>query len=176
MSNLAADRVTLWPSSQDWLSALYIIAPIYCTNGAPVIFGGGEAVDFGITLPDGERILGDHKTMRGLLSGIIVGTIVGIFESFLSGTNVIVMASLASAGALLGDLGGAFVKRRMHIQPGRPLPGVDQLDFVLGAVLAVSLMYVPTSGTLLILFCVTPPIHLLANICAYELGLKSNFW
>ena len=176
MSNLAADRVTLWPSSQDWLSALYIIAPIYCTNGAPVIFGGGLAVDFGRTLHDGERILGDHKTMRGLLSGFVIGTIVGFFESFLSGTNMTVMAAFASAGALLGDLGGAFIKRRMHIKPGQPLPGVDQLDFVLGAALAVSLIYVPTSGTLLILFCVTPPIHLLANICAYKLGLKANFW
>jgi len=176
VSKLAADRLTLWPTSQDWLSALYIIAPIYCTNGAPVIFGGGRAVDFGKTLPDGERILGDHKTMRGLLSGLIIGTTVGIFESFLSGVNMTAMAAFASAGALLGDLAGAFVKRRMHIQPGQPLPGVDQLDFVLGAVLAVCLIYAPTSGTLLILFCVTPPIHLLSNMCAYKLGLKSNFW
>ena len=114
--------------------------------------------------------------MRGLLSGLIIGTTVGIFESFLSGVNMTAMAAFASAGALLGDLAGAFVKRRMHIQPGQPLPGVDQLDFVLGAVLAVCLIYAPTSGTLLILFCVTPPIHLLSNMCAYKLGLKSNFW
>ena len=87
-----------------------------------------------------------------------------------------IMAVLASAGALLGDLGGAFVKRRMQIKPGQPLPGVDQLDFVLGAVLAVSLIYIPAPGTLLILFCVTPPIHLFANIGAYKLGLKSNYW
>jgi len=168
--------VTLWPSSQDWLSALYIIAPIYCTNGAPVIFGGGAAVDFGRTMPDGERIFGDHKTIRGLLSGLIVGVIVGIFESFFSGSNMTAMAALASSGALIGDLSGAFVKRRMHIKPGQPLPGVDQLDFVLGAVLAVSLIYVLTPGVLLILVCVTPPIHLLANISAYKLGLKSNYW
>jgi len=166
----------LWPSSQDWLSALYIIAPIYCTNGAPVLFGGGGAVDFGRTMSDGERILGDHKTVRGLLSGLIVGTLVGIFESFLSASNVTVMAALASAGALLGDLGGAFLKRRMRIKPGQSLPGVDQLDFVLGAVLVVSLVHTPSPGTLLILFCVTPPIHLLANIGAYKLGLKSNYW
>jgi CDP-2,3-bis-(O-geranylgeranyl)-sn-glycerol synthase len=86
------------------------------------------------------------------------------------------MAVLASTGALLGDLCGAFIKRRMRIKPGQPLPGVDQLDFVLGAVLAMSLIYAPTPGTLLILFCVTPPIHLLANITAYKLGLKSNYW
>jgi len=166
----------LWPSLQDWLSALYIIGPIYCTNGAPVLFGGGRAVDFGRTMPDGERIFGDHKTVRGLLSGLVIGIIVGIFESFLSGSDMTRMAALASAGALLGDLGGAFIKRRMGIKPGQPLPGVDQLDFVLGAVLAISLIDTPTLGTLLILFCVTPPIHLLTNMVAYKLGLKSNYW
>lgn len=166
----------MWPSPQDWLSALYIIAPIYCTNGAPVLFGGGEAVDFGRTMPDGERIFGEHKTVRGLLSGLIVGAVVGIFESSLSASNMTIMAALASAGALLGDLGGAFIKRRMRIKPGQPLPGVDQLDFVIGAVMAVSLIHTPSPGTLLILFCVTPPIHLFANISAYKLGLKSNYW
>jgi len=127
-------------------------------------------------MPDGERIFGDHKTVRGLLSGLVVGITVGIFESFLSADNVTIIATLGSAGALLGDLGGAFIKRRMRIKPGQSLPGVDQLDFVLGAVLAVSLIYTPTLGTLLILFCVTPPIHLLANMGAYRLGLKSNYW
>ncbi len=127
-------------------------------------------------MSDGERIFGDHKTIRGLLSGLIVGSVVGIFESFLSASNMAIMAALASAGALLGDLGGAFIKRRMRIKPGQPLPGVDQLDFVFGAVLLVSLIYTPTPGTLLILFCVTPPIHLFANISAYKLGLKSNYW
>jgi CDP-2,3-bis-(O-geranylgeranyl)-sn-glycerol synthase len=167
----------LWLSSQDWLSALYIIAPIYCTNGAPVLFGGGEPLDFGRTLPDGERIFGDHKTVRGLLSGLIVGIVVGIFESFLFASSMlIIIAALASAGALLGDLVGAFVKRRMQMKPGQPLPGVDQLDFVLGAALMVSLIHTPTPGTLLILLCVTPPVHLLANISAYKLGLKSNYW
>ena len=150
--------------------------PIYCTNGAPVLFGGGRAIDFGRKMPDGERILGDHKTIRGLLSGLAVGITVGVFESLLSGTNMTGMATLASVGALLGDLCGAFIKRRMHIQPGQPLPGVDQLDFVVGAVLLMSLVYAPTLGTLLILLCVTPPIHLLTNMGAYKLGLKSNYW
>jgi CDP-2,3-bis-(O-geranylgeranyl)-sn-glycerol synthase len=127
-------------------------------------------------MPDGERIFGDHKTVRGLTSGLAVGVIVGILESLLSGTDMVGMATLASTGALLGDLGGAFIKRRIGIKPGQPLPGVDQLDFVLGAVLLMSLVHTPTVGALLILFCVTPPIHMLANMGAYKLGLKSNYW
>lgn len=167
---------SLWPSTQDWISALYIIAPIYCTNGAPVLFGGGMPIDLGKILPDGEPVLGDHKTIRGFLSGLLVGAIVGLIESKISETSLFGMAILASIGALLGDLAGAFIKRRLRIKPGNSLPGVDQLDFVLGATIAVSWISVPTLGTLVILFCVTPPIHLFTNYCAYKLGLKSTYW
>ena len=155
--------------------ALYIIFPTYCANGAPVLFGGGRPIDIGRTLPDGQRIFGDHKTFRGLASGLLVGFIVGVLESLVASTQLIPLAMLASLGALLGDLAGAFLKRRLRISPGRPLPGVDQLDFVIGAVLLVSLMSPPPIGTILILICVTPPIHLLTNVGAYLLGLKETY-
>jgi len=166
----------LWPPIQDWISALYIIVPMYCTNGAPVIFGGGEPIDLGKTLSDGKRLFGSHKTIRGFFSGLLVGGLVGIAESVLVASSLLEIALLASAGALLGDLVAAFAKRRLGIKPGKPLPVVDQLDFVLGAIVAVSLVSVPTLGTLMILLCVTPPIHLLTNIGAYKLGLKSTYW
>jgi len=166
----------MWPTVQDWVSALYIIVPIYCTNGAPVIFGGGRPVDFGKTLSDGERIFGDHKTVRGLGSGLIVGFIVALFESHLISTELFPAVILASVGALLGDMGGAFLKRRIKIKPGAPLPVVDQLDFVLGAVFLVSPFFRISSGTLVIMLSVTPPIHLLANFGAYALRLKSSYW
>lgn len=165
----------LWPPMKDWILALYIICPIYCANGAPVLFGGGKPVDFGRTMPDGERIFGDHKTFHGLASGVLVGFIVGVLETLFASTQLIPLAVLASIGALLGDLAGAFVKRRLKIKPGSPLPGIDQLDFVLGAILLVSMVSSPPPGTILILICVTPPIHLLTNVGAYLLGLKSTY-
>ena len=160
---------------KDWILALYIVCPVYCANGAPVLFGGGRSIDFGRSLSDGERIFGDHKTFRGLASGLIVGFIVGVLESLLASAQLIPLAMLASLGALLGDLAGAFLKRRLKIKPGNPLPGVDQLDFVIGAVFLVSVMAPPPFGTILILICVTPPIHLLTNVGAYLLGLKSTY-
>jgi len=160
---------------QDWILALYIVCPAYCANGAPVLFGGGRSIDFGRSLPDGERIFGDHKTFRGLASGLTVGFIVGVLESLLASTQLISLAVLASLGALLGDLAGAFLKRRLKIKPGKPLPGIDQLDFVIGAIFLVSAISPPPLGTILILICVTPPIHLLTNVGAYLLGLKSTY-
>ena len=166
----------MWPTVQDWFSALYIILPIYCTNGAPVLFGGGRPIDLGRNFVDGERVLGDHKTFRGFVSGIIVGTIVGALCSYVFSMNLLPVAIQASLGALLGDMAGAFVKRRLKIKPGGTLPVVDQLDFVLGAIILVSLFSAISLPVVLILLLVTPPIHFLTNVGAYVLGLKEHYW
>lgn len=161
---------------QDLVSAIEIIIPIYCANGSPVLFGGGKPIDCGVSLADGQRIFGDHKTIRGFLSGLIIGAIVGVFESIFLAQNFLPIAILASSGAMLGDLLGAFVKRRIGIKPGGTFPILDQLDFVLGALLFVSLIYRVSFGTVLIVVLVTPPIHFLTNFAAYILRLKSTYW
>ncbi len=166
----------LWPQPQDWFSALYIILPTYCTNGAPVIFGGGRPIDLGKRLPDGQRILGDHKTFRGFISGIVAGTLVGLICSYIFSMNLMIIALPASLGALLGDMAGAFLKRRLHMAPGDALPVVDQLDFVVGSMLLVSLFSPISLVVAVILLVVTPPIHLLTNVGAYLLGLKEHYW
>jgi CDP-2,3-bis-(O-geranylgeranyl)-sn-glycerol synthase len=130
----------------------------------------------GRKLSDGERILGDHKTVRGFVSGLIVGIIVGTLSSLIFSKNLLTIAASASLGALLGDMAGAFLKRRLKIRPGGALPVVDQLDFVVGAVLCVSLFSQISSNVVLILLLVTPPIHFLTNVGAHLLGLKEQYW
>jgi CDP-2,3-bis-(O-geranylgeranyl)-sn-glycerol synthase len=167
---------SLWPSVQDWFSALYVILPIYCTNAAPVLFGGGRPIDYGRVLSDGQRMFGDNKTYRGFASGLLVGVVVGVFESIFVSSNLLIVAILASLGALIGDLLGAFVKRRFKIAPGSSFPLLDQLDFVVGAILIISPITSLSLGTVLILLLVTPPIHLLTNLGAHALGLKSTYF
>jgi CDP-2,3-bis-(O-geranylgeranyl)-sn-glycerol synthase len=85
---------------------------------------------------------------------------------------------LLSLGALLGDLTGAFAKRRLGIAPGGLLPIIDQMDFILGAVLfslPLSLQ-VMSWELVLIVLVITIPLHLLTNFGAYRLKLKSNPW
>jgi len=130
----------------------------------------------GKKLGDGERVLGDHKTFRGFIGGLLVGTIVGLFCSYVFSKNLLTIAVSASLGALLGDLVGAFLKRRLQIKPGDALPVVDQLDFVVGAVLCVSLFSEISLPVVLIILLVTPPIHFLTNVGAYALGLKEHYW
>jgi CDP-2,3-bis-(O-geranylgeranyl)-sn-glycerol synthase len=130
----------------------------------------------GWRLGDGERVLGDNKTFRGFIGGFVAGTIVGVVCSYLFSKNLLAVAIPASLGALLGDMGGALLKRRLKIRPGGALPVVDQLDFVVGAVLCVSLFSQVSMAVVLILLLVTPPIHFLTNVGAYALGLKDRYW
>jgi CDP-2,3-bis-(O-geranylgeranyl)-sn-glycerol synthase len=159
------------------IEALKFIFPAYCANAMPVLVGGGLPVDFGKDLFDGKPIFGKNKTFRGFLVGLIVGTGVGLVESAIFDYPA-VFGVLLSLGALVGDLVGSFVKRRLGISPGGMLPVLDQVDFVLGAIVFSLPVF---SGSLswnlvLAVLILTPPIHLLTNVGAYKLGLKSNPW
>jgi CDP-2,3-bis-(O-geranylgeranyl)-sn-glycerol synthase len=159
------------------LDAVKFIFPAYCANAIPVLIGGGRPMDFGKSFIDGRPIFGSHKTIRGFFSGLLVGTLAGLVMTVVLDYPLF-FGLVSSLGALLGDLCGAFVKRRLGIAPGGLLPVIDQIDFVVGAIL-VSLPFVseilswPLALTVLI---ITPPIHLLTNYVAYKLRLKSNPW
>jgi len=161
----------------DLLIAVYVAIPTYIANSTPVLLGGGAPIDRGREFVDGRRILGTNKTMKGFAYGLLLGSAASLGEAILFGNYVLLPAGiLASLGALLGDLLGAFVKRRLDIPPGHPLPVVDQLDFVLGALVLASPLLNVTLGAVLILAMATVPIHLLSNAIAYMLRLKKRRW
>jgi CDP-2,3-bis-(O-geranylgeranyl)-sn-glycerol synthase len=168
------------------VEALKFIFPAYCANGTPVLAGGGTKMDFGRNFVDGKRIFGNNKTFRGFFLGWGVGFGVGLVEGLVFGFESfpVLFALLIPLGALLGDLTGAFIKRRIGIAPGGLLPIVDQVDFVVGAVvfslplaltgwqLGVTTFWQVAVTALLI----TPPIHLFTNFLAYKMKLKKNPW
>jgi CDP-2,3-bis-(O-geranylgeranyl)-sn-glycerol synthase len=157
------------------IEALKFIFPAYCANAAPVLAGGGLVMDFGKNFLDGKRIFGKNKTFRGFFFGLLIGVLVGIVETVLFGYPVL-FGLLSSLGALSGDLAGAFLKRRLDIAPGGLLPVVDQIDFVVGALvfsLPLAMVYWELAVAVLI---ITPPIHLFTNYMAYKLKFKSNPW
>lgn len=177
------------------LQALYFFLPAYLANIAPVIiakiFGHHfeTPIDFGRSWR-GHRIFGDHKTWRGLISGIVVGTLVGYsqgiwyhssFGSSLSivnynNLNPILLGGLMGFGALAGDAIKSFFKRRRNLKPGESWPPFDQLDFVIGGLIAtVFIVEIPILIIVLIVL-ITPALHLLSNKIGYKLGLKSHPW
>jgi len=157
----------------DVANALLFIFPAYCANAAPVIFGGGFPIDGGRTFLDGKPIFGSHKTFRGFFSGLVVGTLVGFVQGTLFQYNVLLGFAL-SIGALVGDLLGSFFKRRLDLPPGSTLPIVDQLGFILGALLFSLPVSPPTLPIVLIVLIITLPIHFLTNFLGYRLGVKKR--
>jgi CDP-2,3-bis-(O-geranylgeranyl)-sn-glycerol synthase len=157
------------------VESVKLIFPAYCANAAPVLAGGGLPMDFGKNFDDGRRVFGQNKTFRGFFFGLAIGILVGIIEVLLFDYPLLFVV-LSPLGALFGDLAGAFLKRRLNIAPGGLLPVVDQVDFVVGAIvfsLPLSIISLELAVAMLI---ITPPIHLLTNFAAYKLRLKSNPW
>lgn len=177
------------------LEALYFFLPAYFANMAPVfasrIFGDKfiTSIDFNKTI-GGKRIFGDHKTWRGLFSGIVVALLVVYLQSILYQFNffhnislidyksesIFIFGILLGFGALFGDIVKSFFKRRVGIKSGGSWPIFDQLDFVVGALLFVAIIYIPTWQHILILILFTPFLHWLTNVIGYKLGWKSNPW
>ncbi len=167
----------------DIVYALYFIFPAYCANAIPVIFGGGRPIDDGRTFLDGKPIFGAHKTFRGFFAGLLIGTLVGALQSVIGESSSmplfeypLLLGFTTSLGALLGDLLESFIKRRLNLSPGAPFPVVDQLDFVIGALLFSLIVSPPSLTTALLIIIMTPPIHLLTNFMAYLLGVKKTPW
>ncbi|MHA1754710.1 MAG: CDP-2,3-bis-(O-geranylgeranyl)-sn-glycerol synthase [Candidatus Odinarchaeia archaeon] len=185
------------------LLSVYYIIPAYVANGLAVVTGGSTPVDLGKNFVDGRRIFGEGKTIRGLIGGVIFGFMVGLIQFLIStpvndffqqliltydfnpsiGLNAELVllfnplrAFLLPFGALIGDLVGSFIKRRIGLARGKPAPLIDQLDFILFALL-FSYFLAPISWEYVVIILVfTPLIHLMANIIAYFLKLKKEPW
>jgi CDP-2,3-bis-(O-geranylgeranyl)-sn-glycerol synthase len=159
-----------------WIvSALLYIGPSYVANAAPLLFGGGATLDGGRKLSDGQPIFGSHKTIRGVIAGILAGTIIGLAESLVD-SRLALAGFMIALGAVLGDLLGAFIKRRLRVEPGKAFPILDQLDFVFGSLILGYYFFPIGLYSLLLFVIVTPPIHLGTNYGAYRLGIKKTQW
>jgi len=97
-------------------------------NGTPIaakrIFGSRFAfpVDGGANFPDGRPLFGPSKTVRGILSSVIVTTA----AAPLLGLDLVVGATVAVA-AMAGDLFSSFTKRRLNFPPSSQALGLDQV-------------------------------------------------
>jgi len=173
--------------------AFWAMLPAYVPNNAAVLVGGGPPIDGGWTW-NGRRLLGDGKTWLGTAGGIAAGAALALV---LNAAHSVVDGAIAATalptfplpavlalptGALLGDIAASFLKRRIGRERGAAFPGIDQLDFVVGALavtaLAASGWFAETFTlpVLAVVLVVTPVLHVSTNVLAYKLSLKSEPW
>lgn len=161
------------------LGKLFIMyLPAMVANASPVFLKSGTPVDFGKKFIDGKRILGDGKTWEGLFLGMwFGGTVALTLWLLLDDFMIFVYGLVGSLGALLGDMLFSFIKRRLGIKRGAPLPLADQLDFFLGATAMMLLLgWRPNLTLWLITAFIIVFLHLLANRIAYMIKLKDVPW
>lgn len=119
------------------LDELRSLALLLTANAVPVVMAklapdrGALPLDFGWVMPDGERLLGSHKTWRGLLSGTVASALVAVAL----GLPAWVGAGFAAL-SLAADAGSSIAKRRMHLEPGTEVLALDQLAEALVPLLA----------------------------------------
>lgn len=163
------------------LKAIWFAIPAYIANAAPAFFSkfkkNSQPIDLGKKWR-GKEILGEGKTWFGLFIGVLAGTFFGLIQSLteVQPLMTLKLAFTLALGALIGDMVGSFIKRRVNLKRGKPAPLLDQLDFILGAFLFASFVTEIEFTYLLILIIITPLIHLGANILGYKLGMKKEPW
>ena len=182
---LAIFELSIWLGLSAWIA-----------NATPVLSGGGRPIDGGRSYRDGRRILGNGKTVKGFIVGVFFGTLTGvgqflaapylrpILAQFVTITpemdyvlNIgIPVTFLMSVGALTGDVVGSFIKRRVNVKSGDSSPLLDQIGFIIMALIFASPFMIPSPIFVIILTLTTLGIHWLSNVLGYLLGLKKNPW
>ena len=173
-------------------TAFWAMLPAYVPNNAAVLAGGGRPIDSGRTW-GGRRVLGDGKTWRGTAVGTLFGVLLAVgLNAINDPLSVAVGLSLPTfpiqaavglaLGAMLGDIAASFIKRRSGRERGAAFPGLDQLDFVVGALLLAFLLASDwflstfTPGVLAVILVITPLLHVSTNVVAFKIGAKDEPW
>ena len=146
-------------------------------------------MDFGLTFR-GKRVFGSHKTVRGLIVGIIFATLtlwlqqlafehIGWVSSWVTYVDystlpTLILGPLFAIGALLGDAIESFFKRQKGVAPGEGWFPFDQIDYIVGGAIA-TWAFVPLSlkqyVLLIFLWFLT---HVIATTIGYLIGVKDK--
>ncbi|MCD6434148.1 MAG: CDP-2,3-bis-(O-geranylgeranyl)-sn-glycerol synthase [Candidatus Diapherotrites archaeon] len=159
------------------LRIIGFIVPMYAANSLAMLLGGGKPLDLNTKFIDGRPLFGRGKTIKGCIAGILAGIIFGLFFYLIYPMqNYLLFVLSSSIGAIAGDIAGSFIKRRFGLKRGSPVPLLDQLDFVAGALIFGSSFMVPTIKELAVIVVVTLVAHKLGNIIAFLFKIKKVPW
>lgn len=168
---------------------LWYILPAYVANSSAVFARGKTPIDGnGNFFLDGKPLLGKGKTVEGFIFSVLVGTLIGAFQGYISQDfySMTVLGFMLSVGTMVGDAAGSFLKRRFDLKRGEAAPLLDQWDFLVGAFVFGYLSYLflgvgrnlalPELTVVLIILVITPILHVLTNWIAYKISLKKEPW
>jgi CDP-2,3-bis-(O-geranylgeranyl)-sn-glycerol synthase len=180
----------------DVLLALWFFLPAGIANVTPILVAPlpglrnlNAPIDFGLTFR-GRRVLGAHKTWRGLVFGVTMAVVTLWLQQLAveqyawartlthsvdyTQLPTVLLGILFGLGALGGDALESFFKRQRDVPPGHGWFPFDQLDYIIGASLA-TMPFVALSlrqyGLLIVLWLI---VHMVASYAGWLLHLKER--
>jgi CDP-2,3-bis-(O-geranylgeranyl)-sn-glycerol synthase len=179
----------------DLLFAMWYFVPAGVANVTPILAAkmpglkNWEApVDGGRHLR-GKRIFDDHKTWRGIITGVIAGILIlwlqvtllnryepvrNAIQLSYSGVSILLLGFLLSFGALLGDMLKSLAKRQAGVPAGRSWFPFDQLDYIAGGLLLSSLYIQLSLARYVWIIIVWFGMHLLFSYIGFLLKFKNS--
>lgn len=168
----------------------------------PVLKKLKKPIDGGKTLKDNERVFGDNKTWKGFIGYVLFGVVfsclwgfllnlsrLNSFDFFYTGHDNtilfnVLIGSLQGLFYALFELPNSFLKRRLHIVPGKNPKGfkkvffifLDQADSIFGVVLVV-FMFAKLPVWFYFVYVLTgAATHIVINMLLYLLKLRKNMF
>lgn len=151
-------------------------------------------MDFGLTFR-GRRLFGDNKTWRGAFVTITTTTLAAWLLGMLSdccwhlptltpfaSTHPLAWGLLLGTGYIAGELPNSFAKRQIGIAPGGSGQGfagrvfwiVDQIDSLIGMLIAISPVWRPSLELLVAILAIMLVAHPVSAWIMVQFGLKDR--
>jgi CDP-2,3-bis-(O-geranylgeranyl)-sn-glycerol synthase len=181
---------------KDLFFALWFFLPAALANMIPILVAPlpfirrFDAPIDGGRMYRGKRILGSHKTWRGIIAGILCATLILWLEQLAaahihwvhtatsqvdySTLPTLILGPLFGIGALGGDAIKSFFKRQVGVAPGRSWFPFDQTDYIIGGSLAAAPFIRLTLVEYAMLLILWLAVHLGSSYVGYLMGLKER--
>lgn len=180
---------------KELIFALWFFLPAGVANASPIFAAKVSSgkwsapIDFGRTYK-GKRVLGDHKTWRGLIVGIVMATLTLWLQQYLvrhfgwaraitvkvdyRTVPVLLLGPAFGIGALGGDAIESFFKRQLNRPPGSGWFPFDQTDYIIGGAIASSPFVRLSVEEFILLLLIWLIMHVVASYIGFLLGLKER--
>jgi hypothetical protein len=164
---------------------VYFIIPAAFSNMMPVIVRPyfkklKYPLDFNKKI-SGIRILGNNKTFRGLIFGILGSIVLILLQTYLyqynffrnislidyTQINPIIFGFLTGFSVLFGDAVASFIKRRLEFKPGESFFLLDQINGSLGFSIIVLPFYLDSMKLAIWINIVWIIGHLIIKVISY---------
>ena len=181
---------------QEIFFALWFFLPAGIANVTPIlvaklpVFSRWNAPIDGGKVYKGKRILGAHKTWRGLVTGVAAATLTlwlqqeaALNVSWVAewtdqvdyaALPILIVGPLFGLGALGGDAIESFFKRQRNVAPGHGWFPFDQIDYIVGGALLTAPFIRLRFWQYVELLVIWLIVHLISSYIGFLLHLKER--